>query len=662
MPRWNFREMQASEKWHEPNEGEFFRGDPVAAVLREAIQNSLDAVDSAQGERVRVRFFVSGAKAALPVAQARTWLSGLDEHLKARDLPLALIQRASVPFLTFEDFGTTGLVGNPMANRPPSQESEKNHFFFFWRALGSTGKGSSERGSWGVGKSTYQYVSAIRTFFGLTVRSNDDTRSALLMGEAWLGPHNLGDTRYDSFGAFGEFLQPSGHDPNFVTPTELVADVAQFRNDFHLERRDESGFSCVIPFPFDLHDDTEDETTLVGDLAEAAIRHFAVPILAGRLRIDLATPDALVVLDGAVSMRSAIDGLRDNPKAPDRKPELKSAIELATWALGPDVDDCRIELVSEAERDGCGWPQLKEPAGKMDDLRSRFLSGQPVAIRIPVTVRFKDSRPNVICPFDVFLQSTDLKKPVVHYVRHDLGISEVRGGPTGNVVALVNVENNELASLLRAAENPAHTTWKPEFRREDRLTREYIGGEQRIKLVIDAPKVLLGRLLASTGKPDFDLLAQFFPVPVRDGFAKKKDRGPKKGEDEKHPSDKIKRVLKPLVLTELADGFTFTRDPSVPLKSKRFAFRVAYDIADGNPFKQWEKFDFELGRHGIRCECVGGTKQIRDNEITAVIRDDSFRLSIRGFPPDRDVVVETPRWPSDKKALSEVDVENEEEV
>jgi hypothetical protein len=113
---WYFSQPLRGAINREPIVGEFFSTDIIRnqteALVRESIQNSLDAARN--GETVRVRFFVSGAAAALPPERmspymAKGWPHFLAERNGLRDQPE---QQQPCPFLVIEDFGATGLTGN----------------------------------------------------------------------------------------------------------------------------------------------------------------------------------------------------------------------------------------------------------------------------------------------------------------------------------------------------------------------------------------------------------------------------------------------------------------------------------------------------------------------------------------------------------------------
>ena len=79
---WRFRPMSEGEINVDPIEGEFFTTDALdshaAGLVREAIQNSLDA--RIPGQKVRVRFRYSGPKLALGQEERKTFLEGLWPH------------------------------------------------------------------------------------------------------------------------------------------------------------------------------------------------------------------------------------------------------------------------------------------------------------------------------------------------------------------------------------------------------------------------------------------------------------------------------------------------------------------------------------------------------------------------------------------------------
>src|SRR3981189_2348538 len=79
FPSWHFRSMDLGEVQVDPVHDEFFKAQDLAdALVRESIQNSLDARVPRSRSPVRVRFrFASGVQ-ALPAEGVREYFAGLE--------------------------------------------------------------------------------------------------------------------------------------------------------------------------------------------------------------------------------------------------------------------------------------------------------------------------------------------------------------------------------------------------------------------------------------------------------------------------------------------------------------------------------------------------------------------------------------------------------
>jgi len=109
--------MDRGEVHVDPVHDEFFKTQDLAdALVRESIQNSLDARIPRSRAPVRVRFrFAAGPHALHPDA-VREYFGGLEPHLLAvaKTIHTLLPRRdEAMPYLLIEDFGTRGLTGDP---------------------------------------------------------------------------------------------------------------------------------------------------------------------------------------------------------------------------------------------------------------------------------------------------------------------------------------------------------------------------------------------------------------------------------------------------------------------------------------------------------------------------------------------------------------------
>ena len=189
--RWIFRQLRRGDKDRQPTQGEFFATDAIRSVaealVRESIQNSLDASLRVSGEAVRVRFHLG----TIPTKTIQNYFKEGWSHFTAAgngldDVPS--LEDFWCSFLTVEDFATTGLIGD--VNQWRHEQGVKNPFYYFFRTEGRSGKGEEDRGRWGIGKYVFPRSSQINAFFALTVRSDDNRR--LLMGQAVLKSHIVG--------------------------------------------------------------------------------------------------------------------------------------------------------------------------------------------------------------------------------------------------------------------------------------------------------------------------------------------------------------------------------------------------------------------------------------------------------------------------------------
>src|SRR5439155_24330506 len=108
----------------------------------------------------------------------------------------------SFRYLVFEDFGTSGLTGDP-AQWWPDEHGEPNPFFNYFRAEGISDKHDGARGRHGVGRLVFMFASRVRSIFGLTRRKNGAGSEELLMGTTVLRNHWFGQKPYLPDGWFG---------------------------------------------------------------------------------------------------------------------------------------------------------------------------------------------------------------------------------------------------------------------------------------------------------------------------------------------------------------------------------------------------------------------------------------------------------------------------
>jgi len=245
---WRFRQMARGELNIDPVQEEFFSTEELenlsSSLVRETVQNSLDAHNG--NGPVEVAFTFGTASDSRGALRASPFFRGLVEPLSAkanglRGLPS---DTESLDFVTVEDFGTRGLVGDTHLDDDPEEDIDIQDFYYFWRNIGRSKKGLARLGRWGLGKQVFPAASRINAFFGLTQREGDN--GALLMGQAVLKVHRLPDGhKYFPYGYFGQFPDNDA----FAVPLVDTDEVDQFKELFSLRRAQEPGLSVVVPYP-----------------------------------------------------------------------------------------------------------------------------------------------------------------------------------------------------------------------------------------------------------------------------------------------------------------------------------------------------------------------------------------------------------------------------
>ena len=182
--------MQPSEINVDPIEGQYFTTEAVGsitdALVRESIQNSLDALEGSGPVTVVFSFFSEPDRQFDSREVIKIYLESLNPHLQAKHSGLRGLpsNAENLDYILIEDYGTRGLQGDVLQYDDLEDNLDKNDFYYFWRNIGRTRNETSDLGRWGLGKTVFQAASRINSFFGFTVRS-DDGRT-LLMGQSVL--------------------------------------------------------------------------------------------------------------------------------------------------------------------------------------------------------------------------------------------------------------------------------------------------------------------------------------------------------------------------------------------------------------------------------------------------------------------------------------------
>ena len=493
---WVFVRRSPMSKQRDPIQGEFFNTESITApadkLVREAIQNTLDA-GADEPARVRVRIYVSGHGGAVSPEQAAPFFEGMWAHVGACHAEAAQLREEPCRYLVFEDFGTTGLVGDPASyDEPPADE--RNDFFYFFRAEGKSGKSGADRGRWGLGKYVFPDASGINTFFGLTVSDNGSSVASgpLLMGQAVLENHKLEGESYEPDGWWSLIAD------EVPLPISDSDSIEKFRSVWNATRsNDEPGLSVIVPY-------VKAELEM-SDITRSVVRDYFVAVLSRSLTVDIDSGEG----QGSVHIDAdCLDSVVDTLSDPKEREETRGKAALAKWALGLESDDfVKVNLPQGSP----GWtPDLIDDVGR-SRIQTALTAGDPVAVRVSVSVkRQKDSTPSA-AHFDVLFCAGDAGNNKPFFVREGIIVSEVKSRQLAGIRCMVLVREGALADMLGDAEGVAHINWSA---RTERFKREkYQYGEAWLSFIRASPAKILDIVRGADDEVNLTLASEFFSTP-----------------------------------------------------------------------------------------------------------------------------------------------------
>lgn len=604
-----FRQLPDNEMERPPTQRDQFDNDDVElvdALVREAIQNSLDANDGERAKTVRVCFDIKrfdGEQRSQVCKLLRA--EQLNRHLLATSLP-ELNDSGDLLALTVEDFGTTGLTGQ-------WDRWDEKPFCDFWRRMGRSHKSGQSLGRWGLGKLVFSSSSKARVFLGLTVRHDD--AQALLMGQAVLTHHTLPDgTRLDSHA----FYAVKGRE-SFQLPERKPDAIKAFKELFGLRRSDEAGLSIVVPA-------LRDNITLER-IAQGVVRNYFFPILFGRLEVHVGE---LVINEASFAeMAEKMDAEHFSGG------HLATFIQEMKATRDPGFE---VPLVLPV-----GW-QKKETegvlGGHLESLRQRFNEGGMLMIRAPILMKRKNGE-ELRSFVDAFLK----RAPTDHqslFVRHAIVLNaEHKYFKARKTFGALIADDEAVSEFLGDAENPAHTGWSASA---EKVAAKWRSASDRLREIRQLLKSLHNVLVSAVETVEKDALVSIFSLPAEEGS---KGSAPN-GNDVRSPKvPPLEAPVRAYRLTRLPDGFKLQAgtivEEDLPVIVR---VRVAYDVLRGNPFKKHNAADFDFTKKGIQVESLGAVVTAPAANILRIeVERTDFEIKVSGFDPNRDLIIDAEKAP-----------------
>jgi hypothetical protein len=625
-PEWRFRAMTRGEINVDPIEGEFFTTEALGslsdALVRETIQNSLDA--AASGEKVHVIISFCRPEERLDVSRIEAYLRGLKAHLAGENAGLSDRPKADEPMdiMLIEDFGTRGLEGDIREDEDQSdvRGKSKNDFFYFWRNIGRAVEGTTARGRWGLGKTVFQAASRINSFFGVTIRRSDPR--PLLLGQSVLKIHRTQGKKYAPYGYYGVF------EDQFALPVDDPAHVNQFCTEFGLQRTNQPGLSVIVPYP--------DREILAKDIIRSTIHHYFFPILSEGLVVTVRNGARSNNLD-AKSIFSFLDRTDWADKG-----VIRSRLELARWSIDL-ADENYVQIGEPPEGKQPKWEDdLFEPE-QLKHLRKKLDQGERIALVVPVWIK-RTNGPTEHSRYKVVLERDgDLERGEDHFIREGVTIAGVASLRQRGIRVLVSVTDKPLSKFLGDSENPAHTEWQE---RSPKFRGKYDWGPTCLRYVKNSPREILKILSRPAKGRDKTLLSNLFYVdtkPSEEPTEKMKKATGFPGKDGMgQPALNGVTTDQYFQVQRTKDGFRLSKHPQAKRLPKVVTLEMAYDVRQGNPFKKYQPFDFELNKFPLVVRGKGlKASVLKSNALQLELEESDFRLMVTGFDPNRDLKIKT---------------------
>ena len=442
------------------------------------------------------------------------------------------------------------------------------------------------------------------------------------MGQSVLKIHRSQGRKYAPYGYYGLFEEA------FALPVVDPGYVDKFCADFGLQRSNEPGLSVIIPYP--------EREILAKDVIRSVIHHYFFPILSEDLVVSIRDGFGNYILDA-----KSIFSFLDRTDWPD-KGLIRSRLELARWSIVLPKEKF-VQIGEPPEGKQPKWEDDLFTPGHLDDLRKKFDRGERIALVVPIWIRRSGGNTQHSSYKVVLERDGDLERGEDHFIREGVTIAGVASLRQRGMRVLVSVIDKPLSKFLGDSENPAHTEWQE---RSPKFRGKYDWGPTCLRYVKNSPREILKILSRPAKGRDETLLSSLFYIelePSEEPSDKtKKPTGfpGKDGPDQPNPNEITTDHYFQLQRTK--DGFRLSKHPQAKKLPRVVTIEMAYDVRQGNPFKKYQPFDFELGKFPMVVRGKGVKASVtKPNALQLELQELGFKLRITGFDPNRDLKIKT---------------------
>lgn len=617
MTQWHFAKQRPDDVDDETTVSKNFARESrllSGVFVREFFQNVLDArLPDASGRlaKANVRIAFVDSAVGLSPSDLAALLPGLEDHLTAAGHEAVFRDVSRTNALVLEEFQTSGLIGQTDNSRAKGVDQRWANF---WFGEGKRTKKGSSLGRAGQGKITYHLISGSCTVFALTQQAGQTDE--LLFGKCIVQKtHQVGGSYFKRHGYW-----PVTAENDQPLPSRDKALILAVKKKFGITRRGESGTSWIIPY-------VDPEAFKKESLISEILRDFFFSVLAGNLTLD--------VMGTTIDQANLTEIIEKYPIS-DLPSEfvhfLKEAIVL------DDMDPIFIRATDNWYGAGLEAPMVD---GAFEELalkraRDALDDSSLIAVKLPITVH-KKGESAVASEISLFLKRPDnLSKTEEIYVRSGLVIGEeeyLRNAP-GRYYGLMRATDPAISEFLGFAEEASHMRWNP---RESEVVERYKNVAATIASVRHSLPKLAKLLLGHTSGRHDDALIDFLSIPSVGQKGPKSKTTKKKGKTGGGGEGGATATPPRFHISQSGTSWSLTPGPGA--KGLTYPLQLRIDLAyatmpgEGNPFKVYHRFEFDLGQEGQHPLTTKNAAVLsRDlNRLEVELTDADFEISLQGF-------------------------------
>ncbi len=640
---WHFRKSSYEDTIAESKLGEFFSGEPSEAIIREAFQNSLDAVKD-QSEPVRISItFGTNDPSEFPVAYEEVY-----KHWGA--LGAKYSSDSPSDYMLIEDFNTKGLEG-------PVDKEETPHgsLYSFWWEEGRSKKKTGSGGSHGVGKSTLSSASQINTFMALSIREHEP-ESEILVGYSILPPHEVENIEYLGYARFGNKFSRGPEDRTVIYPylgsqPKQAPMLTDFRAHAKLKRVNEPGLSIFIPR---IRSEIERSSMIL-----SIIRNFFFPIIRENLEVEIwddQIDDCLAINKSSI-FAIAEQEFEGNSDRDQVLALLRVALEASKIASQTGFFFTKADFEFSSDT-GLSAEAFSETS--INKMWEEYEAGTVVALRLEIPMKLSVGGTK-LGYVDLYAKKSDEQNTKTYRAFRGnilIGREKCRASQPFETLILDifnDGDGNELSEYMKYSEDPGHTEWKSSALR--RSEGRYASTEywQR-HLVQKLGGSFISMLSGTDEKEQINNFADdIFYVehqlpPEQNGLPKGK-KGKKKGPEKPEIPDipppspqifSIRRDGEGRATVFGTDNLSeaLQKAPDHAISAKLWAANIIFGKSKSNWKKAHHEADFDFRIDGMVHANNANVTNLNANELTFEINDPDFEIELYGFDPNRDVHID----------------------